>query len=427
MKRNMIRCVLLIVTLSLFVACKQTEESPDEWEKLEHLSSEIPASLNSGKVLENLVAVGKDSLYYCNLEENMWGGDAGQYQVLVCKDPVYDITYYVNYGRDYYIYALRDGVSEFAAAVPAKDLFCRNGELYFIADSYGLYEFDGFAQGNILKYNPADGSIEIVVEAAATGMRVYPDGICYRCVGEPEEMAPGAEMYTTLTESFYFSFAERTATPFEMGKNEIGRWKNNYFVLEFEDIPETNPEVQELRALGYTDNFKYAVGVDLVDAAGNVNGRLKNIKNLPAPYVIIGDLLYYTEQRTEEGSERSRSVLMTYNLETGAQEDVAVLDSPITLMNDFLLHNDTLYFGKSLRVSLKDGSQCQPRFADESMEGRIDAFYTDGEAVFCLWSGKLWRMEENRTAAVAVVENIPGVPLEIGTYEYQLYPLGKEK
>lgn len=442
--RRRISCFLVLGILLLFSACGQPGESnrekepenptvtesgkgSDDWKPagLDRPASEDAVSLSSGKVLENLSASGKDSPYYCNLEENLQNTDTDREPILVCRDPVYGITYYVNYGRDYYIYALRDGVSELAVAIPAKDLFCRNGELYFIADSYGLYKFDGIAQGNILKYNPVDGSVELVVEQTATEMIVYPDGICYGYIESVEHRSEDGEekIYTHKGENFYFSFAEGTSTPFTKGRKKR-RWKNYYFQPVLEEKPESDPTVQHLRKLGYTDKLFVVTGLELVDSSRPTEPALKMDESIFDFLVrgwISGDFLYYVNRKIEEGQEHGRSVLMTYNLETGEQEEIIALNSPESISSDFILYHNTLYFGKDLRVSLEDGNRCQPVFADKSQE-RITAFYTDGEVLFCIRNGKLWRLEEKQAKAVTVLDTADfEAPLPLGSYVYYLY------
>ncbi|MGN1084175.1 MAG: hypothetical protein ACI4QX_04180, partial [Lachnospiraceae bacterium] len=290
-----------------------------------------------------------------------------------------------------------------------------------------LYEFDQFAGGNILKYNPVSGSVEVVVDQKATTMIVYPDGIYYNNVGESVIFGEKGEMRSTPADYFYFSFAEKTVTSFPKIGIEMRRWKSNCLVTKLEDAPESNPVVQQMREWGYTDNLTVATGVEVTDVDGTVLLTLKDIIMLPDSYWLSGDVLYYIEQKEVEGSERKRSVLMTYDLETGVTEDVVVLDL-FTMFpdNDMLLHNNTLYFGNLLRVSLEDGTQCHAQYADSAFGFySIDAFYTDGEVIFCLCNNTLWRMEENKAVPISVREMVPGVPLEIGTYEYHLYPLGE--
>lgn len=448
MKRKI--CWMLVLGAFLFLsACRQPDEQnpgkpevtepgkeTDGWKPagLDLPTSDKTVSLDAGKALKNLSVTGEDSPYYCNLEENLSNTGLNRFPVLVCRDPVYGITYYVNYGRDYYIYALRGGVSELAAAVPAKDLFCRDGELYFIADSYGLYTFDQIAQGNILKYSPTDGSIEIVVGQTVTEMIVYPDGICYGRGGETVKYAPeeddsgevrGETVYTTSMEEFYFSFAEEVSVPFPKGR-ERRRWKNYYFQTILEERPESDPVVRYMRELGYKDKLFVAKELELVDSGKAETPVLKkdiSILDFFNQGLIAGDFLYYVSNKEETGQEHERSSLMSYHLETGEQKEESDLHFTVN-MSGFIRYHNTLYFREYLRVSLEDGSQCQPVFWDKSQKS-ITAFYTDGDILFCLCNGKLWRMEETQAAAETIQEFIPGKPLPVGSYVYHLYAVGK--
>ncbi len=157
MRKIVLYCLLCVFILALG-GCKNTEKGQAGLSKS---VSDNALILQSGKALKGLEAVGEDGPYYCNLAENMIGTYSympEEHPVLVCKDPVYDITYYVNYGRDYYIYAKRGEESECAVEISARDLYCREGVLYFRTEDYDIYEFDSFADGAILTYNPTSGS-----------------------------------------------------------------------------------------------------------------------------------------------------------------------------------------------------------------------------------------------------------------------------
>lgn len=376
-------------------------------------------TLTGGKVLEGLTVVGEDDEFYCNLEGNMRCKMNEEYQVLVCKDPVYDITYYVNYGRDYYIYAIRDGISELVVELPGRELFCKEGELYFIADTYGIYTFDTdtLASGNIIKYNPVNGSLAIVVDKTATAMIVYPDGICYNYIGEAAVYNEEIGLKSMDVEYYYYSFADKSVTTLPEGVAGIRRWKKYYFRPELEVLPESDPTTQQMRALGYTGEVFAPTAVSLVDREGRVAGTLKNEKAFSA-YQMIYENKSYDIIMKEDTSGQQRSVLTSYDFETGERNEVVTLDYPtIFSTDDMLLYKDTLYFGNMLRVSLKGETQCYVQYEGDSV-GAIDAFYTDGERIFCLHNEKLWKLEEKQEVPMMVKEFIAGTPLEIGNYVY---------
>ena len=303
MKKKLSLLVIFAFMLMGAAACKQpagnekTENTPGESEEIEVKNIEYGTeeSLLEGKKLEQLTVTGTDDAFNCNLEENIKWIDLEAAPVLVCKDPVYDITYYINYGRDYYIYAYRNGVAELVVEIPAKDLFCKEGELYFIADTYGRYQFSDFAEGNVLKYNPKDGSVAVVVDCSADRMIVYQDGICYEQRG--------------AVKRFFFSFATGECSPLPKDSDNLRRWNGcwideRYEVVEAsEDFLAENEELmQEISELGYT--FAGVSGslksINLVDIQGNVTETLQNVEGISKEYWISGDSAYYVEQREND-------------------------------------------------------------------------------------------------------------------------------
>ena len=381
-----------------------------------------------GKGLGELTVKGTDNPYYCNLEENLkMAFTADNEPIYVCKDPVYDLTYYVNCGRDNFIYVYREEASVLAVSIPARDLFCRVGELYFIAETDGQYQFSGFTQGNILKYNPVDGSVTVVVDCSADKMIVYPDGICYVEIGE--EKKNGAWITRTEENSFY-SFATGESIAFPKGVDSLRRW-NGYWLQKEEEVERLSesdpwlqtPENQELLAKGYT--FGTATGIikelRLLDIQGNIAENLPNAAGISRYNYMIGDYVYYvTKRQTEEDTEK-RSYLIRYDKKTGIHEDVALLGQGIILSGgDMLIHNNVVYFGQHIRLEPDTGAQCQMRYAGEGFPPTIKYCYTDGETMFCLSEGKLWVFEEQPGKFITTREQVSGVPLEIGTYEYRL-------
>lgn len=396
------------------VGKEETKNTPVPSEEIEIKNIEYGSEeiFLEGKKLDRLTVTGTDDMYYCNLEENMkieYGYD--KIPVLVCKDPVYDITYYVNYGRDYYIYAYREEKAELAVAIPASDLFCKEGELYFIAETYGRYTFSGFAGGNILKYNPKDGTVTVVADCDAKQMIVYSDGICYEQAGET---IPFEE------KRVFFSFATGESSFFLMGITNLRRWKGDWLWLDHRlvEFTGTVPESQQTNGHG-----KYiAAGVEkihLTDVQGNIKGTLQNV-DIPNEHWIGGDFVYYIKDRKEEGETEDRSVLRRYGLKTGIHEDVAVLAYPTELtFTDMIMYNGVVYFGNGLRVEVDSGAQCYMQNT-EGTSPKIEYFYTDGDNLFCMKNGKLWLFVEKQETPLIEREFVAGVPLEIGTYVYRL-------
>lgn len=390
--------------LLCFAACKQEagkEEVPGqeleqeavltdgEWETAGlSQSADVKAmGLTNGKVMENLVTVGEDHPYYCNLEENI-RGDREEYRVLVCKDPVYDITYFVNYGKDYYIYAIRDGKTELAVELPASELYCREGELYFMIEPYGMYQLSGLEYGNIVKYNPKDGTVEMVLEEETRAMIVYPDGICYDI--HEDVKRTGENSWSYIVKRYFYSFETGQTTKFENLRRHRERWRDYWLFNEKEG------------------------GMSLENQKGEKVCLLKNLETIPEPRWMKGDSMYYLE----------KNVLMKYCFVT--EENTVLADLALKPYGcDFLIYNNVGYFGNRLSISFEEEVQYSVTIKDRAAgEGYfIDAFYSDGEALYCLNSGRLWRMTEERNDEEARQLLVNEQLVTFGCYEYTLHPL----
>ncbi len=102
-------------------------------------------------------------------------------------------------------------------------------------------------------------------------------------------------------------------------------------------------------------------------------------------------------------------------------EEVAELAYATKLStSDMLLFNGVVYLGNKLRIALDGGTQCYMQNADGT-SAQLEYFYTDGENVFCVSGGKLWRFQEWKNDSVAEEESVAGMPLAIGAYIYRLY------
>ncbi len=445
MKKGIGRILIITFMGIFFSACARNSEPKQQEIVQEKQQEEIVVSrknldenvvtLKNGKVQSDLEPVGKDNPYYCNLEENMRGELNSEYEVLLCKDPVYDVVYYVDYGRDYYIYVLRDGVSELAVEIPARSLYCRNGELYFMAESYGIYEFEGIAQGNILKYNPLDGTVSVVIDKNATRMVVYPDEICYEIVEKAEAAEDGSSI--ALAELCHFFFEKEAEENDSLSSRSMERWKGNYFVEIYEVLDESDPTVQELRNHGITDEIFGMVGVKLVSPDRSRESVLKDTGNVfEINHWIYGDELYYIgyeNELAEDGKhyELIANYLMAYHLSTGEHRVVTQLNVSVNYYSDdFVIVNDVVYFGNLLRVSLSDGEQSVAQVIGEEKPGQlinIDAFYTDGNGgLYGLYNGKIWSIEETKNVDDWPIERegLSGLYVTQNGYRYQLVPIG---
>ena len=187
MKRNYWKMVVCFLCLfCFFSACGKEDASPNQ--STGGVSQKIDdngfteeqrenALERKGKVFGELPVVGEEDDIYCNLPENMrdWSS-----VVPICRDPLYGILYYVDYGGDSMIHAVFNGESELAVGLLGRQLFCRKGKLYFLLDTQNQIAVDGAKDGNILSYNPVDGTIAVVSDGVFDSIMVYQDVIYCR-------------------------------------------------------------------------------------------------------------------------------------------------------------------------------------------------------------------------------------------------------
>ena len=135
----------------------QTQETP------------APVDTDTTEVLtEKLELVEASDLASYNAANRILFQDtAGTNNSLFCIDADTGVVYFVNQMHDYYIYRLKDGKAELAVSMPAKELCCWEGKLYFMVEDYDTYELKDMQNGDIYVYTPDNGTVEPVFAAGA--------------------------------------------------------------------------------------------------------------------------------------------------------------------------------------------------------------------------------------------------------------------
>jgi len=391
--------------------------TPTQAEVLSGLSRPVgegksPVSLQ-GAVLGNLTAVGEDNEYYCNLEANVKRSFAymHEYPVLVCKDPVYDITYYVNYGRDYFIYAKRGDVTQKVLEIPGKDLFCRQGILYFSTDTYDRYNFDSFVEGAVLAYNPADGSVEVVIDKPVQEMVVYPDGILYfeREVSIAED---GTEESGGLWRHYYsFEYGETEERSTQL--KTLARWKENSLVMEFVEEDGRDKVVYKLE----TPEGELVTEFTSLTEALESRRKSEVSQCCLNMYCVQGDCIYYIDAEDR---------LLCYDMVTEEETIVVGLGAEISMERAFVVLDDVAYFGNAIKYSFEQDKQYTISLSGMG-RAKIRNLYTDGESVYVLADEKLWLYEETELSEEGSATDlmIPGREIIMGRYGGILHPLGE--
>ena len=89
-------------------------------------------------------------------------GFSGTGTSLFCIDEKTGVIYFVNQGKDCFLYRMKEGEVTLAVAMPVKDIYPYDGSIYFMIDDYDKYELQGIHNGDIYCYTPASGTVELV-------------------------------------------------------------------------------------------------------------------------------------------------------------------------------------------------------------------------------------------------------------------------
>ena len=97
------------------------------------------------------------------------------YSYLVCPDKINDCIYYINYGKDNYIYQLKDGVSSLLITKETLYLQLWENELYFVENANTKEN----KYGEIYSYNLDTNELKLILDENAGALYVDAKGIFY--------------------------------------------------------------------------------------------------------------------------------------------------------------------------------------------------------------------------------------------------------
>ena len=360
--------------LSLFFASCGKEETPpvnnggmsqkmDE-EGLTDKQKENALPLK-GKVFGELSVVGEEDAIYCNLPENILNWNSS---IPLCRDPLYDILYYVD---ENIIYAVQNGKTEAAVELSGRRLFCRDGKLYFLLSSSTKTAVKGAKSGNILCYNPVDGSVEVVLDDVFDSMIVYQDLIYCRKIGE--DFGFGVRMdycYYFFDTRELIAQKEQEVMSYSVG---IARYGKDFVGWLYGPYDRSNPrkdweELIEKQGID-PELIRLPIGAHLCNFDGSNSRVLEGIKELPISHYIKGNHLIWL---SEDG-------LHNWDIVTRKEEITEFQYGG----SGFILVDDKLY---STTGYMENGEQKKCcKFAvvpSEEGIGQIWEFFTDNKQVY---------------------------------------------
>ena len=318
-------------------------------------------------------------------------------QVLLCKDPVYDVVYYVNYKEDYYIYRLKDGKPELVVELPARRLFCRNGNLYFMLESYDRYEFEGMESGNILCYCPTTGEVTIISDKKAYTMCVYQDGIYYYVNTYAESNSKTKDCIGQ--DYYYYSFDEAKSTKLTGQMFTIYKWKDYFLGYQLQERADGS-ESYDMTGLILQKPGQSDAGITLTS------------EEVPRIYCFIKDSIYYMTKG---------SGITICNIKEKDKKEIPLCKEQSNV--DFTMIGNKLYVNSLIQIDLDTGTQSIIGSQDIVPEA-FDELYTDGEQLYGIGSKGMVRIQIIESTEEAIMlQNDDGTKYETGRYTYSVEPM----
>lgn len=409
---------------------EQLEEMKADEEFAESIVTEegtLPLDENTGTNVLTLVdgladntleVVGQDYEGVANLEQNVKGDED---MLLFCKDPVYDVSYFVNYQTDYFIYRLKDGEAQLVLRLPAQRLFCHGGNLYFILNNVSignLYSFTGIDAMSVCEYNPVTGKVKVVIDEPVDTMYVYNDGIYAQSITishiNPDTEEFNLNQQFISRESYYYSFESEQCTKMDKDTGSLFFW-NDYAIDNYQKIV-TDEKDEVVKS-----------GIKLSKRDGSEEITINDDGN-SVEYCVYQDKLYYLMQY--------KPMIVSYDLNTGEKIEYPLVEDTESL--DFVIVNDKIYVNNMIELDLQTGMQSVIQPEDESLVAHT--LYTDGENLYgvygqgdnyilelnTIYQGEMCQYTINETENTPeTCETDDGQPYELNHWSFSASPIKK--
>ena len=320
------------------------------------------------------------------------------------------MTYYVDCGRDYYIHAIKDGVSELAVEIPAKNLYFRDGKLYFMVADYGKYSLDGLINGDILSYNPVDGKVSVVIngigegtimtvqekdkkkgekqnivmpdttEVTSTYMAVYQDGIYYSRKGQKVMITDISYLQPENKYCYSFQTGETSLIDENFGDYSFRRNDNGFLFSWWEQTGEEWNLCQSMKSPDGTEETVLKLSY-------------YNIYPVNDQVFTIADL------KSENEKGETVSTLLVYDILTQKENYFPLDRIEYYYTCAMFLFNNTIYFSDLYMYSLSEKAghyaHCNLQDVHHSVGGDfVFEYYTDGKQLYAvsLLDQKIYRL-----------------------------------
>lgn len=324
-------------------------------------------------------------------------------QSLFCVTSDTGVVYFINQNKDWYIYQLKDGVSELAVELPARELYMWEGTLYFMIEDYDKYELAGINENDIFAYTPEDGTIRFVYAAKEfenaydSHLGVDKNGLYLCCSKDGREV----EVYgqkTNVIDFFYYRLPhngnEVEEDPYRMA---VPGWGDYYLNSITSILVPRNEEAGETIELGASGSKCCIIGDKFYSvSSGSI---LLSITDIPSGEIKSYDCKPVFKNLIGEDLEKPQ----------------------VSWVQSFTVTRDYVWMvvrGKYLvRIEPESGEiQC---FVMESRNCYIEKLYTDGGNVYALYRKDilssmtdLVRIKTEKVLEVSEIYNVPMLAIE---------------
>ena len=272
-----------------------------------------------------------------------------------CVDETTGIIYFVNQGKDNYLYQIKEGEVQVAVEMPVQQIYPYQGLVYFMVGKSDTYDLQEKHSGDIYCYTPASGAVELIYEVGA--------------------VEGSSEYKLTVEESgIYFSYVIR----------EGNRGKKFYYQLPFGE-KEPIKDTKWMTTKGWKD-YSFLGGV-LKSRTKKEDGTREEIELSISQYCycVVGDILYSADGTSISCIDLNTKEQTAYDFSKAIQK-VEGRNSNARI-ETFTITKDAVWAttgGSSLyRMDLQSGTIKSAKIRDENGDWhQIRILYTDGKELY---------------------------------------------
>lgn len=291
--------------------------------------------------------------------------------------------YFVNQNQDNYLYRIKDGIVELVVELPIKELYVWNDFVYFMIESYDMYELEDKQDGDIYRYHTKTGVIELVYTAGAIEdsknhkMIINEQGIYFNYSKEVSK-----ENGMTLVSVYFYSLPFGSTEPVK-DSMKIGKagWKDYYFSYEFPTGDDTtqanlvlvNRITKDTMPL-HIGEFQYCVVGDTIYST-TLGSCMISLLNLETKEVIkydfqasIKDSNLYLKDEVKEAFGKNIEQISSFTITENGNK-IWITDSEYLYCFD-------IKTGIIVGFETMDGGR------------KIETLYTDGKEVYGLYASE---------------------------------------